>query len=48
MGILGLGFQGTSITKFPDPYPSFLTMMKDQNLIPSLSWAYTAGASYRE
>jgi len=27
--------------------PSFLTILKDQNKIPSLSWSYTAGAKYR-
>ncbi|KAK7750152.1 hypothetical protein SLS62_007901 [Diatrype stigma] len=27
--------------------PSFLTTLKDQQVIPSLSWSYTAGARYR-
>ena len=30
-----------------NPQPSFLSNLKNQSLIPSLSWGYTAGASYR-
>ena len=48
MGIFGLGNQGTNFTNFTDPHPSFLAAMKAKNLIPSLSWAYTAGAPYRK
>lgn len=55
-GLFGLGNQPTNFTASQDsnnltgtvPYPSFLTTMKNQNLIPSLSWAYTAGAAYSE
>ncbi|KAL6720917.1 hypothetical protein ACLMJK_000016 [Lecanora helva] len=47
MGVFGLGSQGTNITNFTDSHPSFLATMKAKNLIPSMSWAYTAGASYR-
>lgn len=55
-GLFGLGSQPTNLTSSTDstnltdttPHPSFLTTMKTRNLIPSLSWAYTAGASYRE
>ena len=47
-GIFGLGNQGTNITNFTDPHSSFLGSLKARNLIPSLSWAYTAGAPYRE
>lgn len=47
-GIFGLGSQGTNFTNFSDPRPSSLTTMKAKNLIPSLSWAYTAGAPYRK
>ena len=28
--------------------PSFLTTLKEENKIPSLSWSYTAGARYRK
>ena len=48
MGVFGLGHQGTNISNFANPLPSFLTTMRNESLIPSLSWAYTAGARYRE
>ncbi|KAL8711214.1 MAG: hypothetical protein Q9220_004359 [cf. Caloplaca sp. 1 TL-2023] len=49
LGMFGLGQQPTNFTDFTDEnqHPSFLTSLHTQNLIPSLSWAYTAGASYR-
>ena len=55
-GLFGLGNQPVNFTGSTDlknltdttPHPSFLTTMKSQKLIPSLSWAYTAGAIYRE
>lgn len=46
MGVFGLGQQGTNLTNFTEPHTSFLSEMKAKNLIPSLSWAYTAGAPY--
>lgn len=48
LGLFGLGHQGTNISNFSDPHPSFLSVMKNRSLIPSLSWAYTAGARYRQ
>ena len=55
-GLFGLGDQPVNFTASNDinnltgtiPHPSFLATLKNQNLIPSLSWAYTAGAIYRE
>ena len=47
LGLFGLNPQATNIS-FSHPYASALTTMKRKNLIPSLSWAYTAGAQYRE
>ncbi|KAK0513754.1 hypothetical protein JMJ35_003476 [Cladonia borealis] len=47
IGIFGLGHQPYNFTNFQDPHPSFLTTMRSKNWIPSLSWAYTAGAQYR-
>ena len=55
-GLFGLGNQPVNLTGSTDannftgitPHSSFLTTMKSKNLIPSLSWAYTAGANYRE
>ena len=35
-------------TSMRDPQPSFLSSLKNQSLIPSLSWGYTAGASYQQ
>ena len=35
-------------TSMRDLQPSFLSSLKNQSLIPSLSWGYTAGASYRK
>lgn len=47
LGIFGLGHQGTNVSNFAEPHPSFLAAMKTKGLVPSLSWAYTAGAPYR-
>ena len=55
-GLFGLGSQPSNFTNSSSaadlgdtiPYPSFLATLKASNLIPSLSWAYTAGAPYRE
>ena len=48
VGFFGLQQQPTNLSNFSHPYPSFLTTLKTTNLIPSLSWAYTAGAQYRK
>ncbi|KAL8785865.1 MAG: hypothetical protein Q9195_008460 [Heterodermia aff. obscurata] len=47
LGTFGLNHQPTNVSSFAQSYTSFLTSLKLQNLIPSLSWAYTAGAKYR-
>ena len=54
-GMFGLRIQPTNFTASSllntsntISYPSFLGSLKASNLIPSLSWAYTAGAPYRE
>lgn len=36
-----------NFTDFNDPQPSYMTLLKEQNYIPSLSFGYTAGAQYR-
>ena len=46
-GQLGLSVQPTNFTNFASPQPSFFQSLYNTNLIPSLSWAYTAGAKYR-
>ena len=48
VGMFGLGPQPTNFTDFSEPHPSFLSTLKSKNLIPSLSWGYTAGARYRK
>ena len=47
-GMFGLGHQGTNFTNLTNTHTGYLTTMKEKNLIPSLSWAYTAGAKYRK
>ena len=48
VGIIGLNQQPTNLSNFTHPYPSLLTTLRTQDLIPSLSWGYTAGAYYRK
>ncbi|XXH03417.1 hypothetical protein Hte_009819 [Hypoxylon texense] len=48
LGIFGLNNQPVNFTSLGNySSPSFLTTLKDQKLIPSESWSYTAGARYR-
>lgn len=46
IGTLGLTPYGTNFTDFNDPKPSILKLLRDNEQIPSRSWAYTAGAYY--
>ena len=48
IGLFGLGHQGVNFSEYSTPNTTFLTTLKEQNMIPSLSWGYTAGAIYRE
>ena len=48
LGMFGLSDQPTNFTDLSLSRPSFLTTLKARNLIPSLSWGYTAGARYRK
>ena len=55
IGMFGLGIQPNNFSASSPSnttntfiYQSFLGSLKASNLIPSLSWAYTAGAPYRE
>lgn len=47
-GIFGLSRQPVYLSNLTSPRDSFLTNLRKMNLIPSLSWAYTAGAPYSE
>lgn len=46
-GVFGLQQQPVNLTDFSQPRQSVLSVLHARNLIPSLSWAYTAGARYR-
>ena len=48
VGLFGLTPRPTNFTTFNDPQPSFMESLYNKSLIPSLSWSYTAGASYSE
>lgn len=48
-GIFGLNNQPVNFSSLGNySAQSFLTTLKSQSVIPSLSWSYTAGAQYRE
>lgn len=47
VGSLGLSNQPINVSS-TDSSPSLLSSLKTQNLIPSVSYGYTAGASYRK
>jgi hypothetical protein len=46
LGQLGLDPTPTNFSSFNSPQPSYMQLLRTKNLIPSLSWAYTAGAPY--
>ena len=48
LGSLGLSPLGFNFSNLNDPIPSLLGSLRNRGLIPSTSWAYGAGASYRE
>lgn len=48
LGLWGVGPRPTNLTALNNPYPSLMTNLKEQNLVPSISYGYTAGAQYRE
>ena len=47
LGNFGLSPRPTNFTSFNDPQPSYLTLLKQNNEVPSLSYGMTAGAPYR-
>ncbi|KAF4631074.1 hypothetical protein G7Y89_g7064 [Cudoniella acicularis] len=48
LGVFGLGIQPVNYTILGNSSaPTFFTSLKNRNLIPSLSWSYTAGAHYQ-
>ena len=46
IGGLGLSPYPVNFTNFTSPVPSMLTTLRSDNIIPSLSYGYTAGAPY--
>ncbi|MCJ1405767.1 hypothetical protein MMC11_008997 [Xylographa trunciseda] len=48
LGLLGLTNRPYNISSFNNEFSSPLVALKNNSQIPSLSWSYTAGASYRE
>lgn len=47
LGVFGLNPKPTNWTSYQDSSPSYMTQLKEQALIPSVSFGYTAGAIYR-
>ncbi|KAH0494794.1 hypothetical protein TgHK011_008383 [Trichoderma gracile] len=47
LGMLGLNPHPTNFTSQNDPQQSFMQLLKNESAIPSLSYSYNAGASYR-
>lgn len=48
IGSLGLAPYAVNISNITDPHPSFLGALSNESKISSTSWAYTAGANYRQ
>ncbi|KAH9217588.1 aspartic peptidase domain-containing protein [Leptodontidium sp. 2 PMI_412] len=47
MGVFGLTARPSNFTNYDNPIPSYMENLRNQSMIPSLSWAYTAGNQYR-
>lgn len=47
LGVFGLGPKSINFTTFNEPIENYMSGLVASNSIPSLSWGYTAGASYR-
>lgn len=48
LGLFGLSPRASNFSEFSYPQRSFITTLKDEKLIPSLSYGYTAGSFYSE
>ncbi|KAF2439663.1 acid protease [Karstenula rhodostoma CBS 690.94] len=48
LGHFGVNPKPTNFTNFTDPSPSYMTLLFEQNQIPSVSFGYTAGAQYHD
>nr|OQO20957.1 hypothetical protein B0A51_14245 [Rachicladosporium sp. CCFEE 5018] len=47
LGVFGINPKPTNFSDFNEPSTSYMTQLKQQSLIPSVSFGYTAGAHYR-
>lgn len=47
LGIFGLNPRPSNFSSFNYPIPSYMSNLREQSLIPSISWGYTAGNQYR-
>lgn len=48
LGLLGINPKPTKVSPGDSGQSSYITSLKAQNIIPSLSFGFTAGAAYRE
>ncbi|KAK5168148.1 uncharacterized protein LTR77_006716 [Saxophila tyrrhenica] len=48
LGVLGINPKPTNFSEDTTGAPSYMTLLKDQEHIPSISFGYTAGAHYRD
>ena len=48
LGQLGIGHKPSNFTTFEYPHSAYMANLAASNLIPSLSYGYTAGAKYRK
>lgn len=48
LGEFGLGPKPANLSSFDNPIPNYMQTLRNQNLIPSLSYGYTAGAKYQQ
>jgi len=46
MGLFGLTARPSNFTNYDNPIPSYMENLRNQSMIPSLSWGYTAGNQY--
>ncbi len=47
LGLFGLGPKPSNFTNYDNPMSSYMWNLKDKQMIPSLSYGYTAGAAYK-
>lgn len=47
LGLFGINPRSINFTNFDNTFSSFMSVLKDNSMIPSVSYAYTAGNQYR-